>query len=86
MPDPFDPSFIGSTGVATVSLLTALVQKLMMKGLLTKDEVNDMFEAALQGIESIPTASQPQLQVARALLDAQAQLLVTGRLPKSLTE
>jgi hypothetical protein len=50
----------------------------MLNGLLTREQVNGIFEAALSSIEAMDHADDPQLKVARALLDAQAQMILTA--------
>lgn len=84
-----EPAFgllqVSAASLASTSVLTVLVEHLMLRGILSREDVNAIFEAALTSLERLPVATAPDVQLARALVDGQAQAIVTGRQPKPPT-
>jgi len=82
MADYFAGTSTSAAALAAMCTSMATVNKLMAKGLLARDDVSEIFDAALIALESIAPAESPDVKLARALVDAQAQLILTGRQPK----
>jgi hypothetical protein len=86
MPEPhFGMLQVSAASLASTSVLTVLVEHLMLRGILSREDVNAIFEAALQSLEALSVATAPDVQLARALVDGQAQMILTGRQPSPPT-
>jgi hypothetical protein len=71
---------------ASQSLVFGLISLLNKKGHLVSEEVNDLFEGALQTIEYSPYANDPAGQVARELIDGMAKVAATSGTLKPKTD
>lgn len=65
--------------LAGMSLAFGVISRLQQKGLLTKEDVQGLFEGVLQSLEQDnPDPNSPGTRIARALVDAMAQVAATG--------
>jgi hypothetical protein len=69
--------------IAALSIAQALTATLVRKGLLSREEVNDLFEGILVSLEGSQAPNDPDVPAARVLIDGLAQIIATGRPPLS---
>lgn len=73
-------------GLVGMAFAYGLIAKLTAKGLLTKDEMSEVFEGVLSTLESTQAPNDPAIPVARVLVDAMAQIAATNlRVPPQST-
>jgi hypothetical protein len=70
---------IAASALCSFSVLCPLVQRLLDKQVLTTEDAEHVFEAALSSLERLANAEDPAVRLSRALVDEQARLMLQGR-------
>jgi hypothetical protein len=63
--------------MAASTLVFALITHLSKRGIIPTPDAVDLFQAALEVLETIPPASDPGVDKARQLIDGFAQIVAT---------
>ena len=77
-----DETSVGAAALASLSLGTTMLHHLMLKGLVTREDVSAIFEATLNGLEQLGMPDDPAVRLAHALVDEQARLILGSDRPK----
>jgi hypothetical protein len=67
--------------IVGMSLTFGLVSLLQKKGVLTKAEMDNLFQGVLESLENSPATSDQGVQAARVLVEGMAQVAATGAIP-----
>lgn len=81
----FDSKSVSAAALASMMVTQSLMLALVQKGILTKPDANEVFENSLQALERLRIGNPPDVELARALVDAMAHFVATGRQPPNTT-